>query len=214
MKIDHVFICVESPIKNAKILADFGITEGEPNIHTGQGTANHRFFFDNAYFQLLHVTSEELLQSKPTKPSSLLERFHRVDNSISPFGICLYPGHKKLNITDYETIEYQPKFIHPPLKMHIFETPLIEPMYYFLDYISDSSKETHTTYRHEIGFQNITGVKIRMPASGSSIKQALTETKTVEFIEANEHLLELEFDDGLQGKNHDFRPELPLIFRW
>jgi len=28
------------------------------------------------------------------------------------------------------------------------------------------------------------------------------------------HLVELEFDGATAGKAHDFRPSLPLIFRW
>lgn len=214
MKIDHIFICVKAPLDKVKILTDFGITEGEPNTHTGQGTSNHRFFFSNTYFQLLHVTNEVLLKSVPSKPSSLYERFNRTDNTISPFGICLYPGDNKLSIVDYLTKDYQPKFIQPPLKMHIFNTPLVEPMFYFVDYISDSSKETHMTYRHEIGFESITGVKISMPQSNSSIKHDLGEANIVEFMQSDEHLLELEFDHGDQSKSHDFRPDLPLIFRW
>lgn len=214
MKIDNIFICVKSPDKLVKILTDFGITEGEPNTHTGQGTSNHRFFFNNIYLQLLHVTDEELLQSPQSKPSSLLERFERKDDSISPFGICLYPGDGKLEIIDYLTKEYQPKFIHPPLKMHIFDTPLIEPMYYFMDYISDASKQTHIKYRHKMGFQSITGVKIGLPNSNSSIKRGLNKNAVVQFESSAEHLLEIEFDNASKNKSHDFRPELPLVFKW
>lgn len=214
MKIDHIFICVKAPKNKVKLLTDFGLTEGEPNMHTGQGTSNCRFFFNNIYFQLLHVTDEALLGSIDTKPSSLFERFNRVDDKISPYGICLYTGQNILKIQDHITKEYHPKFIHPPLKMHIFDTPLIEPMYYFVDYVSDSSKQTHITHKHEIGFDQMTGVTIYMPNSNSKIRQNLHQAEIITFKQSDTHLLELEFDDLKQGKQHDFRPDIPLIIKY
>ena len=44
MEFDHLFICVDSPAKEADALIEFGLTEGSANVHPGQGTANRRFF--------------------------------------------------------------------------------------------------------------------------------------------------------------------------
>jgi hypothetical protein len=38
------------------------LTEGTPNIHPGQGTANRRFFFRNAMLELLWVNDEQFVQ--------------------------------------------------------------------------------------------------------------------------------------------------------
>jgi hypothetical protein len=36
-----------------ELFAAFGLTEGAPNTHPGQGTACRRFFFRNAYLELV-----------------------------------------------------------------------------------------------------------------------------------------------------------------
>jgi hypothetical protein len=46
--LDHLFICTSSGAPEAERLAEFGLIEGTPNCHPGQGTANRRFFFHNA----------------------------------------------------------------------------------------------------------------------------------------------------------------------
>lgn len=55
IQLDHVFICTSLDAPAAEQLAAFGLTEGEPNVHPGQGTACRRFFFRNVYLELLWV---------------------------------------------------------------------------------------------------------------------------------------------------------------
>lgn len=54
-ELDHVFIWTAAGAPEADLLRDFGLTEGPPNVHPGQGTANRRFFFHNAMLELLWV---------------------------------------------------------------------------------------------------------------------------------------------------------------
>ena len=44
-ELDHVFICAAAGAPEAASLIAFGLTEGTPNTHPGQGTANRRFFY-------------------------------------------------------------------------------------------------------------------------------------------------------------------------
>ena len=44
-EVDHVFVWVDVGAPAADQLVSFGLTEGDPNVHPGQGTANRRFFF-------------------------------------------------------------------------------------------------------------------------------------------------------------------------
>ncbi len=44
---DNLFIYTDVGASEAKRLTSFGLIEGSPNIHPGQGTANRRFFFGN-----------------------------------------------------------------------------------------------------------------------------------------------------------------------
>ena len=74
MELDHLFLFTSAPDEVADALRRFGLTEGAPNNHTGQGTSCRRFFFHNAYLELLSVTSEEELKSAAIAPTKLWER--------------------------------------------------------------------------------------------------------------------------------------------
>ncbi len=92
MEIDHIFIRVKRGAPEAKALRQFGLTEGSPNTHTGQGTANRRFFFDNAFIELLWLEDAEAASSDLTRPTLLLERLTPGADEVSPFGLCFRPS--------------------------------------------------------------------------------------------------------------------------
>src|SRR6266567_1042943 len=83
---DHVFICVSVSGEEASTLAAFGLTEGTPNVHPGQGTACRRFFFANAYLELLWVSNAADAQSETIQPTHLYERWARRASGACPFG--------------------------------------------------------------------------------------------------------------------------------
>ena len=56
VEFDHVFICASPAGHEAGGLTTFGLQEGTPNTHPGQGTACRRFLFRNAYLELLWVS--------------------------------------------------------------------------------------------------------------------------------------------------------------
>jgi glyoxalase-like protein len=88
-EIDHLFALTDVDAPDAEALVRLGLTEGPPNRHTGQGTANRRFFFDNAMLELLWVESEDEARSLPAKPLRLADRWKERSTSACPFGICL-----------------------------------------------------------------------------------------------------------------------------
>ncbi len=47
-ELDHILIFTDIGAPAADRLIELGLTEGAPNMHPGQGTANRRFFFHNA----------------------------------------------------------------------------------------------------------------------------------------------------------------------
>lgn len=80
MEVDHVFICVEHGAHEAEVLKRFGLTEGSANRHPGQGTANRRFFFRNAFIELLYLQDFAEVQNELTKPTRLYERLMSIDS--------------------------------------------------------------------------------------------------------------------------------------
>lgn len=55
VELNHLFVCTAAGAPEAEALKAFGLTEGTPNTHPGQGTSNRRFFFRNAMLKLLWV---------------------------------------------------------------------------------------------------------------------------------------------------------------
>src|SRR5438067_7512672 len=91
MQLDHVFIRAAHGAPEAALLRDVGLLEGSGNRHPGQGTANRRFFFDNAFIELLWIDDARDAASDATRRTRLHERLDPAGGA-SPFGICFRPG--------------------------------------------------------------------------------------------------------------------------
>lgn len=221
LKIDHLLICVNAPEKIAQILTDFGLIEGEPNSHFGQGTSNRRFYFDNIYLEFLYLDDPEAAQSPLTKPTKIYQRFFPHINQCAPLGVCFYADgatekNNQFNLNQFSNWAYTPKYLPSPLKIDILEAPISDPMYFFLDFISNTTRKKHKKFTHKSGFKNITNIKYLTPHPhlDSAIKTYISEHKLLEYVANDSHVFHLEFDEAVQSKTHDFRPNLPLIFSW
>src|SRR5437667_11016558 len=91
-EIDHLFICTCIGACEAERLLAFGLTEGTPNVHPGQGTANRRFFFRNAFLELLWVQDSSTAQSAAIRPTHLWEHWSGRRSSACPFGFIFRPA--------------------------------------------------------------------------------------------------------------------------
>jgi len=60
--LDHSFACTAPGDLEAEELVRFGLREGPPNQHPGQGTANRRFAFSNAMIEFLWVSDAQIAQ--------------------------------------------------------------------------------------------------------------------------------------------------------
>jgi len=57
IELDHLFVCTALDAPAAEKLIQFGLREGLPNQHPGQGTACRRFAFFNAMIELFWVSN-------------------------------------------------------------------------------------------------------------------------------------------------------------
>jgi tetratricopeptide (TPR) repeat protein len=131
---DHVFICVSVGGEEAGALAAFGLTEGTPNVHPGQGTASRRFFFANSYLELLWVTSAEEAQSKAIQPTYLWERWRDRASGVCPLGLGFRPKIQDDGGAPFSTWEYHPPYLPSPFCLHVATNAnlLTEPMLFCL----------------------------------------------------------------------------------
>lgn len=220
MEIDHIFVCVKQGAHEAEALKAFGLTEGTPSKHPGQGTANRRFFFHNAFIELLWLEDAGEAQSEVTQPTMLYERLSIQNKFISPFGIGFRPAEANKKTSPFPSWAYKPVYLPGHLQVEIASAvPLAEPMWFYLSFASrpdKASKERAQPLMHQAGIKEITSVRISMPGAKQLSAAGICASRVgnLNIVAAKDHLLEIGFDSDIQGFSHDFRPVLPLIFKW
>lgn len=208
MQIDHIFIRVQPGGAEADALREFGLSEGSGNVHPGQGTANRRFFFANAFLELLWIADEEEVRSEQTRPTMLHERL--TAGEASPFGICFRPN------AEFPTWDYKPTYLPAGMTIGVANnTPLSEPMWFY----TSAGKapelfegESRQPLQHAAGLHHITGLRCTLPSTTTLSEASLASG--IHFIEGDEHLLEISFDDEARGMSKDLRPGLPIILHY
>src|ERR1035438_4241157 len=128
IELDHLFVCTAPGAPEAEELVRFGLLEGPPNRHTGQGTANRRFAFANAMIELLWVCDAQEAQSEGSRRTLLWERWSERKGKASPFGICLRPVASQDSVPPFPAWEYRPSYLPDPLAIHIGDSSIEEPM--------------------------------------------------------------------------------------
>jgi hypothetical protein len=220
-ELDHLFICTEAEAPEAARLTDIGLVEGAPNVHTGQGTANRRFFFRNAYLELLWVHNPAKAQAGPIDRTRLWQRWKDRRNGVCPFGLCFRPTTKHTGRFPFPGWIYKAPYLREGSSLYVGTNSdtLSEPMLVYLPMARrpDSYPEAdRQPFEHKPELNEITVVELAAPDAGtcSAELQSVVEAGLVKLRPSPEFILDLAFDGGKAGKTEDFRPELPLVFRW
>jgi hypothetical protein len=114
-----------------------------------------------------------------------------------------------------------PPYLPEPLKLDVAENSAetTEPLLFYMSFGRRSDEypaERRQPLEHATGFKQISGVRIALP-SGQSSSKALQATERIGLVTLSpgpSQLAEVTFDAYKQGTLKDFRPELPLLFRW
>ncbi len=235
LELDHVFVCTAVGAPEAERLLALGLAEGAPNVHPGQGTANRRFFFRNAFLGLLWVHDVAEARSARTTPLRLWERWAgRHDLGVTPFGVCLRgaPGGE----VPFPTWAYRPAYLPPELPIPIaacsvaladataaeVEAVLAAPMLFVFprgQRPDQAPTERAHPLAHRAGFGELTCVAFAdLPTGGADTpRSADAPALRVERSGADrpEHpVMMLDVDGATVGQVADLRPALLLVLRW
>jgi hypothetical protein len=221
-ELDHLFICTSSGAPEADHLVRLGLIEGAPNRHPGQGTACRRFFFRNAYLELLWVVDPAEAQGDPARRTGLWERWSRRGRGASPFGVCLRPTQRGVDDVPFPAWGYRPPYLPDPLviQMGANSAVVTEPLLFFMSFgrRPDSGEPSRRQpLEHAAGLRAITRARFTGPRDwGNSIAMSAVEHECLclRFVPGDEDLVEVGFDEEKEGRSADFRPNLPLIMRW
>jgi hypothetical protein len=211
--LDHLFICTAPGAPEAEKLVRFGLHEGRPSQHPGQGTACRRFSFVNAMIELLWVSNASEAQSQSTKRTLLWERWSGRQGNASPFGICVRPVHPQDAGSPFSAWEYRPAYLPDPLSMQIGEAGIEEPMWVHLSFMQRAQRE-RWFIEHHIGVREITRLTLTTPTPlRSNASQKIVESGVLATRTGATSLLEIEFDGDRREEQADFRPHMPVIFQ-
>jgi hypothetical protein len=213
MELDHLFVCTAPGAPEAERLVQFGLQEGPPNQHPGQGTACRRFAFANAMIELLWVSDAAEAQSDGARPTLLWERWSGRESGACPFGICLRPADSNTTEPQFPAWEYRPPYLPEPLCLQIGEAGVEEPMWVYLSFMRRAQREQWFS-DHPIGIREVTGLTLVTPTPlRSAASQTIVESGLLATRSGATSLLEIEFDSRRRNQSVDFRPHLPFVFK-
>jgi Glyoxalase-like domain len=221
VELDHLFVLVSQGAPEADFVAELGLIEGSPNEHAGQGTACRRFFFSNAYLELLWVDRPDEARADPARPLRLWERWSGRDDDACPFGVVLRPAGNGGQSTPFPAWEYRPSYLPPNMALHVGGSAELieEPLLVFL-----SQRRRPDSYparqrqpvEHPACFRALTALRVFGPWSSipSGVMQAAEDSGVVSFRQDSQYFAEISFDNERYRRRTDLRPTLPLVLCW
>jgi hypothetical protein len=218
VELDHLFVCANVGAPEAEELIQFGLCEGLPNQHPGQGSACRRFPFLNAMIELFWVSDATEARNQSTRRTQLWERWTERRSGACPFGICVRPADSEdagseTNEPPFPAWTYRPAYLTDPLVMHIGEAAITEPMWVYMGFMRRAHREAQFV-EHPVGVRSITRLTLTGPRPlRSAASQKIVEDGILSTREGETSFLEIEFDNNQRKQTKDFRPHLPIILK-
>jgi hypothetical protein len=219
-ELDHIFICASCGGTEASRLVAFGLAEGTSNTHPGQGTACRRFFFANCYIELLWVSNTAEARSDATRETHLGERWENRSRGC-PFGFGFRPRIPHDGVVPFSSWEYRPSYLPASWSIHMATNGAVlsEPMLFYLSFAQRPDAYPagrQQPLRQPAGLREVTRVTLTSPQRDglSPAMAAVIGSGLVQLRAGCEYLVELGFDGESGHQQADFRPLLPLAFRW
>lgn len=214
MDIDHIYLLTNDGGLVADQLVALGLTEGSSRVHTGQGTTNRKFYFENFFLEVLWVHNESEVQSERVKPIGLWQRTACDAERISRFGLCL----DKVPETDavFEAAEwYQPAYFPEGVQIAYLRHPenLSLPWTFRLPFRSPRPAPGEPI-AHPAGMQQLTKAVFEYRGTGREpFVERFRGDSMVEFRPSDRIWLHLVFDNGRQGRRA-LLEEMSLEMSW
>lgn len=217
LTLDHIFIFCEP--HQAALPESIGLTPGSPNRHAGQGTANTRYFFENAYLELIWIENAAEAQSEITRPTGLWERSRWQNTGASPIGLAFRQDNPNES-PPFETWPYRPVYLPAGMEIPIAanSTRLNEPLIFIvpgaiapINYPADRGQPT----KHKAGFRRLSRVEVDVhtPSDFSTVLNYIAEDPMIAIRKSAAPHATLEFDGAANGRGHSIAPDLPIILR-
>jgi len=212
LSLDHIFIITEPGAAVAKRFSELGFTEGNANVHPGQGTSNRRFFLDGFTIELLYVSDVDEAANGAGRGLGILTRFR--DFEASPFGIVVRVSEAE-TIPVFPNCQYFPDYFDGKMCFYVGDNfdQLKEPLCICMPPLLPKPSGVPVEYANP-GWQ-LTALEISVPVKKPSkaLKHfAAMDRVRIEF--GQPHKMTMKFNNGVAGRLEDLTPDLPLILEW
>lgn len=223
MELDHLFVAVQvnanavqatnnsvdQLLGSAKIarelseqLTKHGFIEGSNNRHPGQGTANHRFFFDGFMLEFLYVDDVAGLMDERATQLGLFNRFSNI--ACSPFGIASRRSSAESSDANYSYSVYHPHYLPAHLQIQVAQgSDENEPLWFHLPFVSSAAESDQLVDKeprlHANKASRLTSLVIELPFKPSTASSDIADMLNVRLQVSERHAAHLVFDDGCQG---------------
>lgn len=169
-EIDHVFVFATEGDDLVERLHSLGLVETYRRAHPGQGTRNICYAFDNAYLEVLFLTSVDEAQSPAIRRTGLLERSLWREHGTSPFGIAWRPAPGTLAAPDFAEWAYCPPYLPETLAIPVAvdgDDPHLPMVFRFPGAAAPITwpAERRGRLQHRAGFATLSDVEISLPAT-------------------------------------------------
>jgi len=212
-EVDHVFVTASKGAPEAAELVSAGFAEGPANEHPGQGTACRRFFFENAYLELIWLESATEASSQVVARTGLRERA-AAESGVSHVGIC-FRARDPSQRPPVETWPYSPPCLPEGMAIPIGanSSELNEPLLFFLPLGVEARKPEGC---HPNGTRRISRVQLTLPhrLDVSPELAWLTDSEIVEVELAETESVSLVLDEGTAGDSVALDLAAPLRLIW
>jgi hypothetical protein len=213
-ELDHVILFCAAGAPEAGALRSHGFLEGSGQSHPGQGTNNRRFFFANAFLELVWVEDEAMARSDLVRPTQLWERWRDRGAGACPFGLVFRPGDGP-TAPPFPAWSYHPPYLPPDLSIDVAAgVTAAEPLLFHLPFAGNRRPPMTEPTVHPAGVREFAGVRLHLrgAASLSPALSRLVSAGIVSTADASDAFVELMFA-GDRATPLDLRPHLPLAFR-
>ena len=204
--LDHVFVLTTPQAAVGDRLIEFGLVEGSPNTHPGQGTANRRFFFANFMLEFLYVSDADEALNGPGAGMRLADRVAAA--GASPFGFVL-----RGDPSEFPGWTYFPDYFPDGVGFHVSANSddLTEPLCIL---IPDEMIGKGSFSQSDVQDSSLTSARVSWPGpTPSRPLSALGRCRSVEVRSNSPHRLELLFDGGKTGRSLELSPVAPVTLR-
>jgi hypothetical protein len=211
-ELDHVMFFCDPDAPEAAALIERGLHEGPRNAHPGQGTANRRFFFRNAYLELLWVENFAEVQSANVLPTGLWDRWNRRAEGACPFGLVFRPGRRALP-RPIESWTYRPGYFPEGFSIEVAAgIPDHEPLLIYLPFAKPALVE-EADPAADVQVGEILDAVLHLPLTGalSPALDALVGAGVVSVEPSRQYFIDLRHVGGAD-EILDIRPKLPVRF--